>query len=131
MSQVTDKKGDQTPNGLYQGIMFFTFVGDVKYASALKYTETETDQFDLPEGAVEADGEALLIKALQDAANNTAGTDHNEVFRKAAFLNYVHKQGYTRAWKVEQNNAFGAADVYYLPVSGGYFQWEAQTSAVN
>jgi hypothetical protein len=125
------QKGDATPNHLFKGITFVTTVGDVEFVSELQYTETEGNQFDVPEDATEVDGENLLVLAVQESANKTAGTDHNDVFRKASFLNYVQKQGFTRAWLVQGDtlDKFGTIDKYYLPVNGGFFSWEVRTSA--
>lgn len=115
MSKVTKKAGDKTPNQLYKGVVLAEGV-------VVGYTETGQDTFLIPDNADPIDMETeILIPALETAVSETRGTDHNKVLRLASFLNYVNKQGFTKAFRV---SAEGFGSVYYLPVNGGHYTWE-------
>lgn len=115
MAKTAKRSGDKTPNQLYKGVQLAEGV-------VVGYTETGEDTFHIPENADPVDMESeILIPALEAAVSETKGTDHNKVLRLASFLNYVNKQGYTKAFRVQ---AEGFGSVYYLPVNGGHYTWE-------
>ncbi len=119
---MSKAKGDKTPNQLYEGIKFPNLVEGTEF----RYVETGSNYF-APQAEFAQSGttaEDYFVAAVQKLANETRGTDHNQVFRAAGFLNYIHKNGYNDLLVKTEPGQY----TYQLPVEDGYFEWSEKAN---